>query len=234
MKKSAFTLIELLVVIAIIAILASIAMPVFGRVTEKAHATQCMNNLRQLGIGTAAYLSDHDDLIFKTGDKWPELLNTDPTTNVTGKYVPTWKAFKSDFDRRQGIGAATPISYGINVNILTQSSAGDAFDGNVAKADAPSSLIFMVPVYKKQKAGEEPVFSGTTAAPLSSQCAPGGNSDQMFGTHSNGKMINVLYLDNHVAAIKFGPATNTDAFQNKDQTDGKKRWVVKDAGTPAP
>ena len=85
MKKSAFTLIELLVVICIIAILAGIALPVFNRVTEKAHATGCMNNLRQLGIGTLAYLSDHDDLIFKAGDKWPELLNTDPATAVPGK-----------------------------------------------------------------------------------------------------------------------------------------------------
>ena len=231
MKKSAFTLIELLVVIAIIAILASIAMPVYSKVTEKAHATQCMNNLRQLGIGTAAYLSDHDDLIFKSGEKWPELLNTDPVSNVPGKYVPNWGAFKSDFDRRAGSGVTVPISYGINTNILNQSSAPDGFDGNVAKADAPSQLIYMAPVYTKAKVGDEPVFAGTTAALAAAQLTPAGGSGQTYGTHSNGKLINVLYLDNHVAAIKFGPAANVDSFQSKDSPEGKKRWQVKETSS---
>ncbi len=66
MKNSprAFTLIELLVVITIIAILASIALPVFSSIQEKARATQDMNNLRQLGIATQTYLNDNDGVIF--------------------------------------------------------------------------------------------------------------------------------------------------------------------------
>jgi prepilin-type N-terminal cleavage/methylation domain-containing protein/prepilin-type processing-associated H-X9-DG protein len=227
MKKSAFTLIELLVVIVIIAILAGIALPVFGKVTERAHATGCMNNLRQLGIGTMAYLSDHEDLIFKMGDKWPEMLNTDPATNNPGKYVPNWKTFKSDFDRRQA-SSPIPISYGINANILTQSTTGDAFDGNVSKMDAPSQLIYMAPTYQRQKASDEPTFVGTTTGVT---LTAGGAGNQLFGTHSNAKQINVLYMDNHVASIRFGPVANTDSFQNKDSNDGKKRWLPK---APAP
>jgi prepilin-type N-terminal cleavage/methylation domain-containing protein len=58
--KSAFTLIELLVVITIIAILASIAFPVFNTVTERANQTKDLANIRQVGVTLKLFASDHN------------------------------------------------------------------------------------------------------------------------------------------------------------------------------
>ena len=62
-RSRGFTLIELLVVIAIIAILAAILFPVFARAREKARQTQCLSNLKQIGLGWMMYASDYDERV---------------------------------------------------------------------------------------------------------------------------------------------------------------------------
>lgn len=59
-RSQGFTLIELLVVIAIIAILAAILFPVFAQARERAKASACQSNLKQIGLAFMMYTQDND------------------------------------------------------------------------------------------------------------------------------------------------------------------------------
>ena len=63
----AFTLVELLVVIAVIAILAAILLPVLANAKARAQRTTCLNNLKQINLGTRLYADENGDVLPNLG-----------------------------------------------------------------------------------------------------------------------------------------------------------------------
>ena len=61
-RRSAFTLIELLVVVSIISLLVSILLPALSKARDAAKTVKCLSQMRQYGLATSMYASDHGQL----------------------------------------------------------------------------------------------------------------------------------------------------------------------------
>ena len=95
-KKRGFTLVELLVVIAIIGILIGMLLPAVQQVREAARRTQCLNNMKQLGLACHNFASAQQR--FPPGANWNS--GGDAVRNdaiLSGRQRIAWSVFLLPF-----------------------------------------------------------------------------------------------------------------------------------------
>ena len=81
--RRGFTLIELLVVIAIIAVLIALLLPAVQAAREAARRAQCINNLKQIGLGMHNYHS--------STNSFPYVAAVQPYTLGGTTYWSNWR-----------------------------------------------------------------------------------------------------------------------------------------------
>ena len=106
--RAGFTLIELLVVIAIIAILASLLLPAIAAAKQRARATTCLNDLKQVGYAVQMYAHDNEGVLQLNAippdptKSWGSILYAAVDLGAKDIFVcPSYKPFR--FDNWQNI-----------------------------------------------------------------------------------------------------------------------------------
>ena len=219
-KNAAFTLIELLVVIAIIAILAAILFPVFSQARDKARATACLSNLKQIGTAYTMYLQDYDGALPLTNHSG----GLASWINAAQPYIKNRGIYRCPSDNTQKKWAETdqewndtslPVrrsSYFLNAWLAGGNNAGDSVYGNDSAIQNPASVIYVAESVEESASDHfHPMCWGTpdpdyaaspcTAASFAWNASKNETSEIALHRHQEGG--NYAFMDGHVKWAKW-------------------------------
>jgi prepilin-type N-terminal cleavage/methylation domain-containing protein/prepilin-type processing-associated H-X9-DG protein len=201
-KHSGFTLIELLVVIAIIAVLIALLLPAVQSAREAARRSQCVNNMKQIGLALHNYHSSLD--VFPFGEVEP--------SNGDWQY---W-------------GCLALLSPYVENSSMYNTMNFMSF----SPASAQNTTIYQLKVAAflcPSDAGRDPGignnYRGSTGTYAKTQKG-GGSNGQGSATGSNG-----VFTTNLVYGVRdlIDGSTNTIAYGEQAGGDGDvNRWTISD------
>ncbi|RYG20337.1 prepilin-type N-terminal cleavage/methylation domain-containing protein [bacterium] len=209
--RQGFTLIELLVVIAIIAILAAILFPVFAQAKAAAKKTQCLSNLKQIGLGAMMYGNDSDDMLFpwtynhvETDGWWTRYWFADMPPSGSTKQPDFNNGFLGPYMKSGPIvdcpdaaslagKSSKPVAYGANWYLFLDLNAGYR-PVSFTQMDAAAETIFMGDAAQFVAPGQ-PIVRCEFISPMI------GPFNYLHARHG-GESANVNWMDGHAKSLK--------------------------------
>ncbi|GJQ59647.1 MAG: type II secretion system protein [Candidatus Scalindua sp. AMX11] len=197
-----FTLIELLVVVAIIGILAAILLPALSKAREASRKTQCVSNLKQIGMGLIMYANENEE-IFPTG--------TDAMTDLNllyPEYVKERKVFRCPSDN---LVSAISVAAIREATKFTKDQCGYGYDNAHSMTDDPGTAIV------SDRPSNGPNVTTPSASLIDNSPNHGGTTGTVAAGDTGGRGQNVLYIDGHVEWV--GTPTAGSYRLNGDRED---------------
>ena len=217
--KKLFTLIELLVVIAIIAILAAMLLPALSKAREKARATSCFSNMKQVALAFVSYCDAHDGVTpigndyYKNGYAWQYTL-----PDYAGNGNDFWK-FNGTISVPNGIWHCPSVS-AYTASGQYDLSYNEAMSKWVVEGNAKNRAVRLDNLRTTMHASNKGpsvtmIFTETlpTAALLYYNNSP--TENKVDYRHGSGKNINIIWADAHVST-KNQPWEDTTSGMTND------------------
>ena len=222
-RKRALTLVELLVVVAIIGALVALLLPAVQAARSAARRTQCLSQLRQIGLAFQLYLDTHDGEFPRSSHSalsygkvpWGIAISPhiDPTamnaTNAQTGYLPETLfagVYRCPEDTRPRTEDRRLWSYGKNVWTELRSSETGYFSGS---ADGPVYWwLKSIPASSKTILVAE-LETGSSADHIMAHFWYFGGAVEVAQTR-HGEVSNYLWIDGHANSGNFSSTFNQE------------------------